>query len=82
MDFDRQHAHRLLDQLGSGQLAAVVKLLEVMTDRAEEPLTQEDRTAIAVSREWFDKNPDGIAFEQVVADCGLTMDEIRDSKGN
>ncbi len=29
---DRQHAHQLLDQLEAGQLAAVVHLLEVMTD--------------------------------------------------
>ena len=27
---DKQHAHRLLDQLGPGQLAAVVHLLETM----------------------------------------------------
>jgi len=29
---DKQHAHQLLEQLDSSQLAAVVQLLEVMTD--------------------------------------------------
>jgi hypothetical protein len=86
MSFDKQHVHQLLDQLGPGQLAAVVQLLEVMihpaAEEEEEPLTEEDRRAVAQSREWFAKNPEGIPFEQVVAECGFTMDEISGHKGN
>jgi hypothetical protein len=80
MNIDKQHAHQLLDRLDPGQLAAVVELIEVMLHPDDEPLTEEDRRAVAASREWFQKNPDGIPFEQVVAECGLTMDDIRNYK--
>jgi hypothetical protein len=75
---DRQHAHQLLDQLGPGQFDAVAKLLEVMTGEEDEELTEEDRRAVAASRDYFRQNPEGgIPFEQVVAECGFTMDQIR-----
>jgi hypothetical protein len=76
---DRQHAHQLLDQLGPGQFDAIAKLLEVMTlDEDGEELTEEDRRAVAASRDYFRQNPEGgIPFEQVVAECGFTMDQIR-----
>jgi hypothetical protein len=80
---DRQHAHQLLDQLGPGQFDAVVKLLEVMTrDEDDEELTEEDRRAIATSRDYFRQNPEGgISFEQMVAECGFTMDQVRQHQG-
>ena len=76
---DRQQAHQLLDQLGPAQLDAVVKLLEVMIrDEDGEELTAEDHRAVAASRDYFRQNPEGgIPFEQVVAECGLTMDQVR-----
>ena len=76
---DRQQAHQLLDQLGPAQLDAVVKLLEVMIrDEDGEDLTAEDCHAVAASRDYFRQNPEGgIPFEQVVAECGLTMDQVR-----
>ena len=79
MPADKQHAHQLLDQLGPGQFEAILKPLEVMIyDDGEEELTEEDQRAIAASREYFRQNPDGgISFEQVVADCGFTMDQVR-----
>jgi hypothetical protein len=81
----KQHAHRLLDRLGPGQVAAVVHLLEVMIHDDDdgldqEALTEEDRRAVAASREYFRKGGEGVPFEQVVADCGFTMDQIRNSK--
>ena len=83
MPSDRQHAHRLLDQLGPGQLDAIVKLLEVMVrDDDDEELTAEDRRALVASRDYFRQNPEGgIPFEQVVAECGLTMDQVRHHQG-
>ena len=79
---DRQQAHRLLDQLGSIQFDAVVRLIEVMVREDDEELTAEDRRAIAASREYFGRNPEGgVPFEQVVADCGFTMDQIRNPQG-
>jgi hypothetical protein len=44
----------------------------------DEPLTDEDRRAVAASREYFRQNAEGgVTFEQVVADLGFTMDQIR-----
>jgi hypothetical protein len=82
---NKQYAHRLLDQLDPGQFAAVLQVLEVMVDpghSGEESLTEEDRREVAASREWFEKNPEGIPFEQVVAECGLTMDAIKNRNGD
>jgi hypothetical protein len=86
---DKQHAHQLLDQLDPSQLDAVVRLLEVMTDPEatsmrnapidDEPVSEEEERAVAASKEWFKKNQ-GIPFEEVVAECGLTMDQIHGGK--
>jgi hypothetical protein len=83
---DRQHARQLLDQLDPSQLDAVVRLLEVMTDPEsasirnapidDEPVSEEEERAVAASKEWFQKNQ-GIPFEEVVAECGLTVEQIR-----
>ncbi len=80
---DRQQAHQLLDQLGPAQLDAIVKLLEVMIrDEDGDQLNAEDRAAVAGSREYFRQNPEGgLSFEQVVADCGFTMDQVRSHQG-
>jgi len=74
-----------LEQLDAGQLAAVVHLLQVMTDpvaRAiahapvdDEPLTEEEIKALDESREWL-KHNEGIPHEQVLAELGITQEEI------
>jgi hypothetical protein len=79
---DKQHAHELLDRLEPGQVAAVVHLLEVMINDDDDELTEEDRRAVAASREYFRRGGEGVPFEQVVAECGLTMDQIRHSEGD
>jgi len=86
---DKQHAHHLLDQLDPGQFDAVVRLLEVMTDPAtgsihnapidDEPVTEEEDRAVAASKKWFQDNR-GIPFEEVVADLGFTMEQVRGPK--
>ncbi|MGA2328870.1 MAG: hypothetical protein ABSH05_21555 [Bryobacteraceae bacterium] len=80
---DRQQAHQLLDQLGPAKFDAIAKLLEVMIrEEDDEELTAEDRRAVAASRGYFRQNPEGgIPFEQVVAECGFTMDQIRHQQG-
>ena len=80
---DRQQALPLLDQLGPAQFDAIVKLLEVMIREEDgEELTAEDRHAVAASRDYFRQNPEGgIPFEQVVAECGFTMDQVRHHQG-
>jgi hypothetical protein len=71
-------AHELIGQLNPGKLAAVVHLLEVMVhdDEEDEEISPEEEAAVARSKEWFRHN-EGIPFEQVVADLGFTMDQIR-----
>jgi ethanolamine utilization microcompartment shell protein EutL len=83
---ERQQAHALLDMLPAEKLNAVRSLLEVMVDpvsRAlanapvdDEPVTEEEERAVAEAREWLKHNR-GIPFEQVVAELGLTMEEVK-----
>lgn len=42
----------------------------------DEPITADEECAIAEAREWLKHNP-GIPFEQVVAELGFTMDEVK-----
>ena len=86
---DKQHAHQMLDQLGPGQFAAVVRLLEVLTDSEnvsirhapidDEPESEEETRAVAASKEWF-RSHQGIPFEEVVADLGFTMKQVREHR--
>jgi hypothetical protein len=74
MPADRRHAHQLLDQLGPGQLDAVVHLLETMVTSEEDgdTLSNAERKAVAEADEWLRHNQP-IAHEQVLAEFGLTM---------
>ena len=81
MSNTRQDVHELIDQLPPTQLTAVKGLLEAMIHDDDE-LTDEDRRAVAASREFFQKGGTGIPFEQVVADLGFTMDQVRGHKGD
>jgi hypothetical protein len=69
-----QHAHRLLDRLGPGQLAAVVHLLETMVwpEEDRDTLSDAERKAIAEADEWL-KHNQPIPHEEVLAEFGLTM---------
>jgi len=74
MAISKQHAHDLLDQLGPGQLAAVVHLLEAMISPNEEgdTLSPAERRAVAEADEWVAHNQP-IPHEEVLAEFGLTM---------
>jgi hypothetical protein len=74
MAADIQHAHRLLDQLGPGQLAAVVHLLETMVPPEEDgdTLSNAERKAVAEADEWLRHNRP-IPHEEVLAEFGLSM---------
>ena len=86
---ERQQAHAYLDRLPPVQLSAVRSLLESMVDPLsaalanapvdDEELTEEDAAAIERSREWF-KHNGGTPFEDVVAELGFTMEDIRNYK--
>ncbi|MGA2268860.1 MAG: hypothetical protein ABSH44_10365 [Bryobacteraceae bacterium] len=74
MAADIQHAHHLLDQLGPGQLTAVVRLLETMVspDEDGDTLSNAERKAVAEADEWLKQNQP-IRHEEVLAEFGLTM---------
>jgi len=75
---ERQQAHALLELLPPAKLGAVRSLLEVLVDHdGEEELTEEDRRALRASDEYFRDGGQGVSFEQVVAELGLTMEQIR-----
>lgn len=77
---ERQQAHALIDLLPPAKLGAVRSLLEVMIEKdddEEEELTEEDKQALRASVEYFRNGGKGVPFEQVVADLGFTMEQIR-----
>src|SRR5476649_2543791 len=85
---DKQQAHELIERLETSQIATAVRFLEFMlldpVSRAiatapadDEPLTDEERQAIARSEAWFhERGGKGIPMEEVLADAGLTMDDF------
>ena len=85
----KEQAHELIDRMAPGQVSAVVGLLEIMLDpfaRAlanapydDEPVTVEEIKALDASREWL-KHNEGIAHEQVLAELGITQEEIDNYK--
>jgi hypothetical protein len=84
-DEDKRRAHELIEQLAPKQASAVVGLLESILDpvsRAlanapidDEPVSAEEEAAIQESREWSKHNK-GIPHEQVLAELGITAEEI------
>ena len=75
-----KQAHALLDLLPPAKLGAVRTLLEVMVDDEDEEeddvFSPEDIAKIQASREYFRQGGKGISFEQAVAECGFTMEQI------
>jgi hypothetical protein len=89
---EKQQAHDLIERLAPSQVSAVVGLLQAMLDpvaRAiadapldDEPVTEEERQAVARSEVWFeDQGGKGIPMEEVLADFGLTMKDITSKDG-
>jgi hypothetical protein len=81
MSDTRQHAHELIDRLHEAQLSTVVGLLETIVNPAleDEDISEEEAQAAARSKEWFKHNP-GTPFEEVVAELGLTMEQVRNHR--
>jgi hypothetical protein len=83
---DRRRADELIEQLAPKQTTAVVVLLESILDpvsRAlanapmdDEPVSAEEEAAVEESREWLKHNK-GIPHEQVLAELGITPEEIK-----
>jgi hypothetical protein len=89
MSANRQHVEQLIGQLTPDRFEAIAHLLEVMLDPVarsivnapieDEEISEDEEQGVARSKQWF-KHHDGIAFEQVVADLGFTMDQIRNHR--
>jgi hypothetical protein len=81
----RELAHKLIDRMAPGQVAAVVGLLEVMVDpvaRAianapydDEPVSDEDLRDIAESRASF-RSANVTSNEELLAEFGLTTEDF------
>jgi hypothetical protein len=81
----KQHAHDLIDRMAPGQVSVAVSLFEIMLDpvsRAianapydDEPVTAEEEKSLAEAREWL-KHNEGIPHDQVLAELGITQEEI------
>jgi hypothetical protein len=69
---DKQRAHDLLDRLPPVQFEAVVHLLESIVSHDDEPLTENDRQALAEADTWL-KSHRPIPHAEVLAEFGLTM---------
>ncbi len=85
LQIELKQVHALLDQLPPAKLGTVRSLLEDLLDddEVDEELTEADRQALRASDEYFRKGGQGIPFEDVVADLGFTMEQIRaGSKGD
>jgi hypothetical protein len=85
MAADKQHAHELIERLAPSQVSTAAGMLEALLDpvsRAianapldDEKLTAADEKALEEAREWSKHNK-GIPHEQVLAELGITQEEI------
>jgi hypothetical protein len=75
---ERERVHALVDQLAPRQLEAIRNLLEAMTPGLveDEEISAAEEAAVARSKEWFRDNQ-GVPFDDVVAELGLSMEQIR-----
>jgi hypothetical protein len=85
MAADKQHAHELIEKLAPSQVPEAIGMLETLLDpvaRAianapvdDEPISAAGEKALEESREWFKHNK-GIPHEQVMAELGITQEDI------
>jgi len=78
---NKQHVYQLLDQLDTSQLAAILHLLEVMTDPIsrslanapveDEPISAEEATAIDEARAAIARG-EGTPHEEILREFGFT----------
>ena len=85
----KQQAHELIDRLSTGQASAAVIFINAMLDPVEralanapfedEEISDEEIKALDASREWL-KHNEAIPYEQVLAELGITQEEIDNYK--
>ena len=82
---ERKRLHSLIDLLGPDQVHEVRGLVSTLLDPVttaianapvdDEPLTEDDRLALAEADEWL-KHNEPIPHDIVLAELGITQDEI------
>ena len=83
----KQQAHELIDRMSTGQVSAVVGLLETMldpVDRAianapfeDEPISDKEARAVVASKAWLVEHPGGgIAYEEILAEFGVNPEDL------
>ena len=87
----KQRAHELIERMAPGQIFAVVTVMETMldpVDRAianapleDEEISEEETRAVAASKACMAEHPgQGIAFEELLSEFGVTVEELRHSQ--
>jgi hypothetical protein len=85
MAADKQHAHRLIDNLAPSQIPAAIGMLESLLDpvaRAianapvdDEPVTEEELCELEEARASIARG-EGIPHEEILAEFGLTLEDF------
>ena len=73
----KQEAHDLIDQMTPTQIQAAITFLRAMLPKPieDEEISEEEKAAVAEADEWLKHNKP-IPFEDVLADFGLTMEDL------
>jgi len=87
MSDTRQHVHQMVDRLTPDELAALEKQLESKLDPFseklanapidDEPVTEEERKAIAEAEEWLNHN-EPVPMKDILAEFGLSMEDFEE----
>src|ERR1700733_11834607 len=82
---EKQHAHELIDRMATGQVAAIVSLLEIMLDpraRAlanapydDEPVSAEEMREVEAAKGALARG-EGAPHEEVLAEFGLSSEDF------
>jgi len=84
----KQQAHELIERISTTQASAVVILINSMLDSVDraianapfedEQIGEEENRAVAASKAWMAEHPgQGIPFEDLLSDFGVTAEELR-----
>ncbi len=84
----KQEAHEFIERISFAQASAVVTLITSMldpVDRAlanapfeDEEISDEENRTDAASKAWLAEHPDqGIPFDDILAELGVTAEELR-----
>jgi len=74
---DRKEAHDLIDQMTPEQIRAAIPVLRAMLPKPieDEEISEAEKAAVAEADDWLKHNKP-IPFEEVLADFGLTVEDL------